>query len=455
MPGSAQRAMSEVPGTVLLAGFGKANQAVALSLMARGREVVVFDDSPGMQARATARELSLELLEAPGESRLRRLARSAELLIPTPGLPERHPIMALAAAEGVAAASEFDLARIWDSRPVAAITGTSGKTTVTEMVVAALRASGVSAVSAGNTGAPLVTAIDRSDVEVFVVEASSFRLGHSQRFQPSAGCWLNLAPDHLDVHRSMVSYEAAKARLWRDLDDDAVAVANLDDPAVMRHAPAHGAVQTFSAEGSAHWHIRRGELVGPSGPVFPVDGLSRRRPHDVANALAAAATATAVGGTREGVREALSHYEPGRHRLERVTAVNGVEYYNDSKATTPHATLAALRGFEKSVLIAGGRNKGLELAVLANEAGRVHSVIALGESAAEISAAFAGLRPVTRAADMRHAVSLAEAAAEPPMTVLLSPACASFDAYCSYEERGEDFARAVLELSEKMSPGAL
>lgn len=449
----ARQALSEVPETVLLAGFGKANQAVARSLVARGREVVVFDDRPGTEARSTAGALSLELLEAPGESRLRRLARSAELLIPTPGLPERHPVMALASAEGVATASEFDLARIWDSRPVAAITGTSGKTTVTETVVAALRASGVSAVSAGNTGMPLVTAIERPDVEVFVVEASSFRLGHSQRFEPSAGCWLNLAPDHLDVHRGMDSYEAAKARLWRDLDDDAAVVANLDDPAVMRHVPAHGAVQTFSAGASAHWHVRGGELVGPSGPILPVGGLSRRRPHDVANALAAAATATAVGATLEGVREALSSYEPGRHRLERVAVVNGVEYYNDSKATTPHATLAALRGFEKSVLIAGGRNKGLELAVLAAEAGRVHSVIAMGESAAEVSAAFAGLRPVARAGGMRHAVSLAEAAAEPPMTVLLSPACASFDAYGSYAERGEDFTRAVLELSEKMSQG--
>ena len=451
MPEPMPQVMSEVPETVLLAGFGEANQAVARSLLARGHEVTVFDDRPSAAARSIAETLALELLEAPGENRLKDMVRSSALLMPTPGMPERHPVMALAAAQGVVTASELDLARIWDSRPIAAITGTSGKTTVTETVAAALNASGINAVPAGNTGMPLVTAIDCPDVEVFVVEASSFRLGHSQRFKPSAGCWLNFAPDHLDVHRDMGSYEAAKAKLWRDIDDSATVVANPDDPAVMRYVPEDIPVWTFSEEASADWHVRNGELASPLGSVLPVGDLNRRRPHDIANALAAAATATAVGATLEGVREALSDYEPGHHRLERVAVINGVEFYNDSKATTPHATLAALRGFEESVLIAGGRNKGLELAVLANAAEHVHSVIALGESASEISAVFAGLRPVTRAADMHHAVSLAETAAQPSMTVLLSPACASFDMYDSYAARGEDFTRAVLQLSEKSS----
>ena len=251
----------------------------------------------------------------------------------------------------------------------------------------------------------------------------------------------------------MDSYEAAKAKLWRDIDDSATVVANLDDPAVMRHVPEDFSVWTFSGEASADWHVRNGELASPLGTVLPVGDLNRHRPHDVSNALAAAATAIAVGATLEGVREALSGYEPGRHRLECVGTINGVEFYNDSKATTPHATLAALRGFEETVLIAGGRNKGLELAVLADAAESVHSVIALGESASEISAVFAGLRPVIQAADMHQAVSLAEAVAGPSMTVLLSPACASFDMYDSYAARGEDFTREVHRLSEKASRG--
>ena len=218
--------MLEVPESLLLAGFGMANRAVAQALTDRGHSVVVFDDQPGPDAVAAAGKLDLELLEAPGISDLRGMLRSAEVLIPTPGLPECHPVMALASAMGRPVASEFDLARIWDFRPIAAITGTSGKTTVTETVVAALRASGVSAVEAGNTGVPLVTAIGQPDVEVFVVEASSFRLGHSQRFTPLVGCWLNFAPDHLDIHRDIGSYEAAKARLWRDLSASATAVAN-------------------------------------------------------------------------------------------------------------------------------------------------------------------------------------------------------------------------------------
>ena len=464
-----------VPRAVLLAGFGAANQAAARALISRGHAVTAFDDRPGPAAEATAAELGMELVAAPGRRRLAALVREAELLIPTPGLPERHPVLAAAAGCGTPAASEFDLARVWDDRPIAAITGTSGKTTVTETAVAALCASGVAAMAAGNNDMPLVEAIDRPDIEVFVVEASSFRLGRTRRFRPRVGCWLNFAPDHLDVHRDLASYEAAKARLWRDLRDDGdgpargavvaargavvaagrggaadgipVAVANLDDPIVMRHVPPGCDVQTFSERSQAHWSRRGSELVGPQGPFASVRDLRRRRPHDVANALAAAATATAVGATAGGVRQALSRFEPGSHRLQRVAEIKGVEYYNDSKATTPHATMAALRGLEAVVLVAGGRNKGLDLGELAGGIGHIRSVVAVGEAADEIAAVFAGRRPVARAGDMDEAVRLAAAAAEPPASVLLSPACASFDAYRGYAERGDDFMRAVRDFS--------
>ncbi|MXW98421.1 MAG: UDP-N-acetylmuramoyl-L-alanine--D-glutamate ligase [Acidimicrobiaceae bacterium] len=433
----------EVPPSLLLAGFGVANQAVARALMARGHDLVVFDDRGGPEVLAAAASCGLDLEVAPEPRRLVDLVRSVGAVIPTPGMPEHHPVLAAATSLRVPTASELDLARAWDSRPIAAVTGTSGKTTVTEMIVAALGCSGVGAVAAGNNDLPLVSAVERTDVEVFVVEASSFRLSHSRRFEADAACWLNFAPDHLDVHSDVASYETAKARLWQCLPPEGTAVANRRDPTVMRHLRDDRATSTFADEGRADWWRDTDVLTGPDGPIVGVGELRRSMPHDIANALAAAATATLVGATTEGVAEALRAYEPGAHRVQRVATIDGVTFYNDSKATTPHATVAALRSFEAAVLIAGGRNKGLDLQKLRDAADRVSCVVAFGEAAGEVAQVFAADRPVLMARDMTEAVELAATAAEPGAAVLLSPACASFDGYSGYAARGEDFARVV------------
>ncbi|MXW95196.1 MAG: UDP-N-acetylmuramoyl-L-alanine--D-glutamate ligase [Acidimicrobiaceae bacterium] len=433
----------EVPPSLLLAGFGAANQAAARALMARGHGLIVFDDRGDPDVAAAAASCGLDLEVAPDGRRLVDLVRSVGAVIPTPGMPEHHPVLAAATSLGVPTASEFDLAGAWDSRPIAAVTGTSGKTTVTEMIVAALECSGVGAVAAGNNDLPLVSAVERTDVEVFVVEASSFRLSHSRRFEADAACWLNFAPDHLDVHSDAASYEAAKARLWQCLPPTGTAVANRRDPTVMSHLRDDRAASTFSDEGRADWWSGAGVLTGPDGPIMAVGELRRSMPHDIANALAAAATATLVGATAEGVAAGLRAYEPGAHRVQRVATIEDVTFYDDSKATTPHATVAALRSFDTAVLIAGGRNKGLDLRRLRDAADRVSCVVAFGEAADEVAEVFASDRPVLMAEDMTEAVELAATAAKPGTAVLLSPACASFDGYSGYAARGEDFARAV------------
>ena len=448
-------AMAEVPPSLLLAGFGATNRAVARALLSRDHTVTAFDDGPDAATIAAAEALGLELQIAPDDRRLRQLVRAADAMIPTPGLPEHHRALAAARESGVPTASEFDLARIWDSRPIAAVTGTSGKTTVTEMAVAALRCSGLEAVAAGNNDLPLVAAIEQAGAEVFVVEASSFRLAHSLRFEPRAACWLNFAPDHLDIHRDLVSYERSKARLWRWLPPGATAVANRLDSTVMAHLPEDRAAWTFAQLGPSDWSCRAGTLTGPSGPVLGVRELRRAMPHDLANALAAAATAAAVGATTEGLGQALRSFEPGSHRVELVASIGGVSFYDDSKATTPHATVAALRGFEAAVLIAGGRNKGLDLRGLLDAVDCVSSVVAFGEAADEVAEVFAADRPVRVAADMGEAVELAASAAEPGSAVLLSPACASFDLYPSYAARGEDFARLVKDLADRSRCGTV
>ena len=377
------------------------------------------------------------------------LAGAAEVL-PAPGLPDHHPVFAVADALRVPVRSELDLAGRWDDRPVVAVTGTDGKTTVTELVAAILRASGVDAAVCGNNETPLVTAIDDAATDVFVVEASSFRLLHSERFAPQAAAWLNFAPDHLDNHRSLADYEAAKARIWAWQGSDDVAVGNADDPVVARHlrtAPA-GVHQTFSAtDATADWRVDGGSLVAPDGTAFvAVDELARRFVHALANGLAATALAMPAGATLTGAADALRSFRGLAHRLALVADAGGVRWYDSSKATTPHAALNDVSVVGTAVLIAGGRNKGLDLSVLGEAATTVRAVVAIGDAADEVAAAFAGRRTVVTASSMTEAVAAASELAEPGDAVVLAPGCASFDWYSSYAERGDDFAARVHHL---------
>ena len=429
-------------------GLGVTGQAVLRALVAHGEGAVAVDDRPSDAGRALAAELGVALVEAPAPDALRALVDEVDAVVPSPGVPDHHPLFAAAAEADVPVLSEFDLAARWDERPRVAITGTDGKTTVTELVTSMLTASGRRAVAVGNTEVPLVAAIDDPTVDVFVVEASSFRLLHSQRFAPDVGTWLNLAPDHLDNHASLDEYVAAKARLWAHQDRGQVAIGNADDPVVAAHLAAAPARRvTFGLAAPADYRREGDRLVLPDGePLVEVGELARAFPHDLANALAAAASALEGGGTRDGVHDALVAFRGLPHRVTPVGEAGGVGWYDDSKATAPHATRAALRGFDSVVLIAGGRNKGLDLSELAEEADRIRAVVAIGEAAGDVAAAFDGVRPVRTATTMDDAVAEAASLARPGDVVLLSPACASFDWYGSYGERGDDFTRAVRDL---------
>jgi UDP-N-acetylmuramoylalanine--D-glutamate ligase len=430
----------------LLVGFGVTNQAVAAALLARGHDVVVADDAPSADATAAAERLGVELVAAPDATTLDALVRRADAVLPSPGLGDVHPVLAVAGAAGVPVRSELDLAAAWDDRPVVAVTGTDGKTTVTTLATDVLNASGRSAVAVGNTEVPFVAAIDDPAIDVFVVEASSFRLGHSERFAPLVGTWLNVSPDHLDRHEAMHSYVAAKARIWHDQTPDQWAVGTADDPIVadlLDRAPARHV--RFGVH-DADYRVRGDELLTPDGDV-----LARRRdlfrafPHDLTNALAACATAIPAGASLDGCREALARFRGLPHRISLVTDDGDVRWYDDSKATTPGAALAAIRSFRSVVLLAGGRNKGLDLGALAAGADHIRAVVAIGEAAPEVEAVFDGVRPVSVADSMGAAVDAAAAFARPGDAVLLSPACASFDWYRSYSERGDDFAAKVRE----------
>jgi UDP-N-acetylmuramoylalanine--D-glutamate ligase len=338
-------------------------------------------------------------------------------------------------------------------------------TLITEMLVA----SGVKAVAAGNIGAPLLDAV-AGDAEVVVAEVSSFQLALTDTFRPAVAVWVNFSEDHLDWHPTLDDYREAKARVWAHSGPGDVVVANADDAVVLAAADGprrRGAtVVTFglsTRDGRAgddvgpedvgpddtvpDYRVLGGRLVGPGGFVLAeVDELPRSLPHDLANGLCAAAAALAAGARPQGCRLALGAFRGLPHRVELVGEAKGVRFFDDSKATTPGAVLAALGGFSSAVLIAGGRNKGLDLSVLRPAAGHLRGVVAIGEAAGEVHAAFAGACAVVEAPSMGDAVRLAATMAEPGDAVVLSPACASFDWYPSYGARGDDFARCVRAL---------
>lgn len=429
----------------LLHGIGVTNRAVARALLARGASVVLSDDGDPAASAGFAEELGVEVHPTPDAGELRVLVGRVDAVVPTPGLPSAHPLLRIAEELDRPVLSEFDLAAAWDERPVVAVTGTNGKTTVTTLIVSMLEQDGRRAAAVGNTETPLVAALDDPTTEVFVVEASSFRLLRSRAFHPRVGVWLNWAPDHLDVHSSLEEYREAKARIWGEMDAHDVAVANADDPVVAAAATALDGprVRWFSTEDSAAAYHDDGErLVTPAGALCTHDRLWSPLPHDRSNALAAAAAAEAMGVHRAAIVTALESFRGLPHRVELVGQANGVRWFDDSKSTAPHSTRSALRGFESVVLIAGGRNKGLDLRELAVGAEAVHAVVGLGEAGAEVVAAFPD-RPTQLAADMTEAVRAAGALARPGDAVVLSPACASFDQYSSYAERGRDFVDTV------------
>ncbi len=441
---------------VIVIGFGLTGRAVADELVAAGDAVTVLDDQPTIEASDAAEQLGLSLEPMPVGATLDQLVAGSDLIIPSPGVPVSHPVFDAARLASVPVWAEIELAaRVCGTREtprLVAITGTNGKTTVTTLVTAILNRSGQKAVAAGNIGLPMIEAV-RSDADVVVAEVSSFQLQMTERFHPEVSCWLNLAADHLDWHPTPEHYAAAKAKIWANQGPGDTAVFNDDDPSVRlaaRSIPPGVERLAFSTRTHAAYSLGQDHLVGPDGRnLMPVADLPRALPHDVANSLAAAAVALAAGATVDGCRAALGSTPPLPHRVNFVAESGGISWYDDSKATTPASVLAAVAGFQSVVLIAGGRNKGIDLGALAAAVPPVRAVVAIGEAAGEIEHAFARLVPVATAGSMSAAIDAAKVMARTGDTVLLSPGCASFDWYSSYAARGDDFVAIVKATLEK------
>ncbi len=433
--------------SVVVVGLGRSGEAAARRLSESGAAVVGVDSSadPALWERVS-RLAGVEIRL--GDSGVSAMA-GADLVVVSPGVRPDSLALSTARREGIPIWSEIELAYSMDARPerYVAVTGTNGKTTTTQMITAALRASDIEARAAGNIGVPLIDAV-AGTAKVLVVELSSFQLQHIARFRAAVAVILNLADDHLDWHGSRQAYAAAKARAFENQRPGDVAVHH-DDVACARAASTGaGRRLPFAAEhlpaGGAG--VDDGWIVVPQGRVLPIEALDSLAPPARTNAVAAAAAACAVGADPEAVGRALAAFRLAQHRLETVAVIDGVTYVNDSKATNPHATLGALQGNSGVVLIAGGRAKGIDLGVLAGAASALRGVVAIGEVALDILQAFPTVRG-ERADSMDEAVGRAAALARPGDTVLLSPACASFDMFTDYKSRGEAFRAAVKRLA--------
>ena len=426
---------------ILVLGLGVSGCAASEALISRGYNVCVVDDYLSESIHEWADDLSLELLPIPESDKWDNLLQRFSQIVVSPGIPDRHPVFDSAFRVGSLIIDEGDLASKWDKRPRCAVTGTNGKTTVVTLVTEMLKHSGLNAFAAGNLETPVVAAIEDTTADCFVIEASSFRLAHTLSFEASPAVWLNFAPDHLDHHLNLDSYLNAKKRVWEGVKKKSDALANFSDPIVKQHSP-EGATG-FGVMGSRSY-VDGFNLLIEDDVVVDIRDLPRNMPHDLENAQAALLLAKKFGADMDSCIEILNGFTGLKHRVELVAQKNGISFINDSKSTTPHSTVSALRGLQDVVLIVGGKNKGLDLTIL-KEAKPV-AVIAIGEAAEEMTEVFKDVCSIKIANTMNEAVELAYKKAPPMGTVLLSPACSSFDWYGSYSERGSDFIRAVSEL---------
>lgn len=439
---------------VLVVGLRMTGSAVARSFLACGAEVTVVEERPGADGYADLRDeliaAGAKIIECPDDSEWSTLVSTADVVVPSPGIPPSHLVLIAALALGVPVRGDIDLAVEDSAVPVVAVTGTNGKTTVTTLIAAMLEANGVRAGAAGNIGWAVMDAQQRA-FDVLVVEVSSFQL-HSttETFRPAVSVLLNIAEDHTDWHGSFSEYSRDKSRIFWYQGERDLLVFNADDPLVAELAlEAPGRSVSFSIDPAAKsgYRIHHGDLITPDGDrIARAADLPLNAPHDLANALAASAAALNSGANLDSVHAALLSFARLHHRVEPIGENQGVVFINDSKATNPHATITAVGGYKSCVLIAGGRNKGIDLSILRPLSNRLRGVIAIGEAAVEIESVFDGVTQSRVATTMKDAVRYAAELAQPGDVVLLSPACASFDWYTSYEERGDSFAAEVAAL---------
>ena len=426
-------------------GAARSGVAAANLLADLGAEVLLSD-------RKTESELALEGLDA--RVRFRgggNHLEDAEVLVPSPGIPPHNPDLVAAQRGGVEVVGEIALAASVAEAPIIAITGTDGKTTTTEMIGHLFRHAARPVVVAGNIGDPLSNRIrDVGADGVVVAEVSAFQLWSCPNFAPRVAVVTNIAGDHADYFEGDTeAYIAAKARVLRDMAPGATAILRGDDPVVSRFETPTGVRRVVFGPCPvvAGWGLHHQHLCADGVPVMAADAMPIPGAHNIANALSAMAAGAAFGLSHAGMAQALRSFEGLPHRLQRVRVRAGVSWYDDSKATNPHAAAAGLQAISApKIVITGGYDKGLDLSPFVAALQGVRHVILTGDTADRTAAAMGDRWATSRADSMSDAVAQAAAFAQSGDAVILSPGASSFDAYRSYAHRGQVFQSVVAAL---------
>jgi UDP-N-acetylmuramoylalanine--D-glutamate ligase len=447
---------------VLVVGLARTGVATALFCATRGARVTATDSRTENEigeaiAKLKDAGVALEL----GRHREKTFLEQG-LIIPSPGVPADEAHLQTARAKGITIWSEIELAYRFMKGRLIGITGSNGKTTTTSLVEHILKTAGMQTILAGNIGTPLIGCVDAmKDDTCTVVELSSFQLELIDTFRPNIGVFLNLTPDHLDRHHTLEAYGAAKARLFENQTGEDAAILNADDAATTPYVPSLPRVYWFSrkqrvAQGA---YVRSEEIVfrqeGAEETLLKLEDIPLAGAHNVENVLAAAAAARLAGAPAHAIAKGVRSFAGVEHRLEFVSEIRGVRYYNDSKATNVDATLKALEAFPGRILIIlGGKDKGSDYTALQKPL-REKAILALliGAAAEKIEGQISGSVALDRADTLERAVETASHAAQRGDVVLLAPACASFDQFQNYEHRGRVFKDLVKQL-EKQAAGA-
>jgi UDP-N-acetylmuramoylalanine--D-glutamate ligase len=438
-------------GTCVVLGLGATGVSCARHLAAAGFSLMVLDSRTDPPGAARLRALVPEARVRTGTLDAELPADTVQVVL-SPGLSPDLPLIDRAREHGLPVVGDIELFARAVARPVAAITGSNGKSTVTTMLAAMAEAAGQRVLAGGNLGTPALELLDAALPDLYVLELSSFQLEMTRSLRPAAATVLNVSADHIDRHGSLDAYAAAKARIFRGAR---VAIANRQDPMVMAMIASHPRTVTFGLDEPApgHFGIRGSgdELALTHGEValMPAAELGVAGLHNIANALAALAMGDAIGFTTDAMLAALRRFRGLPHRTQPVADVAGMQWIDDSKATNVGAAVAAVSGLPgRLVLIAGGDGKGQGFDLLAETLrGRARAAVLLGRDARRLAEALAGVCPVELVDDMPAAVAAAARLGRPGDTVLLSPACSSLDMFSSYAERGEAFAAAARGLA--------
>ena len=440
---------------ILVVGLARSGVAAAEFLAARGARVTVNDAKPEAELK-DAESLRAKGIEVVGGAHPRELFEQSDLIVVSPGVPLALEPFQLAKAAGVPIIGEIELAARFLRGRLVGITGSNGKTTVTTLIGELLKDAGLPTQVGGNIGTPLISLVETStDESVTVVELSSFQLEAVERLHVNVALLLNITPDHLDRYDSMADYAAAKANIFCNQTADDVAVLNADNDWSMREGEKTAARRVcFSRLRELDEGIfLRGDAIIERNATGERELLTRADiplpgDHNVENVMAALAAGLACGASVDSMRQTVRQFKGVEHRLEFVAEINGVKFYNDSKATNVDAAIKCLEAFAGGVIvILGGKDKGSDyepLAPLVRE--RCEHVILIGAAADKIEAALAETKPLHRAATMPDAVKLGLELGQPGNVVLLAPACASFDMFDNYEHRGRVFKEAVRSL---------